>query len=74
MTKGYCRLKTDDDGHWYLVDEEDCERFDNMLEKSNSIEWGSDEWYDAIGEFEIAFSDNRVNPHALLIPKGAKEE
>jgi hypothetical protein len=39
-------LRKDDDGHWYLVPEEDVERFDKLMEESYQVDSDSDRFYE----------------------------
>lgn len=55
MTK-YGRLRTDDDGHWYLVPEELVEQFDAYLEAT----YASPHDYEAEARFIDKFDEYRT--------------
>lgn len=49
MKFGY--LRADDDGHDYLVPEEEIEAFDELWEKVENTPWNSGNWCEIVDEF-----------------------
>lgn len=56
---GYFR--EDDSGHWYFIPEAQIETFKQLHNMLTSLDDASDEFYDAVDEFETAFAKCRIN-------------
>lgn len=48
MKFGY--LRSDDDGHWYLIPEADVEKFDALMRESYDVGTDTDRWYEICDE------------------------
>lgn len=64
IVKSNLRIKSDDDGHNYIIHEEDSELFNNLLNRC--IENNYDE--DSLGDFEALFGNNMTGgcPDAFI--------
>ena len=58
MKTGY--LRQDDSCHWYAVPKEFIERFDMVMDRLNELKFETDEWHDAIDDFESEFGEYRT--------------
>ncbi len=56
-----CRIRTDNDGHNYLIPKERVEMFEKSLSEISQYTESTDSWYDAIADFEEDFRQYRID-------------
>jgi hypothetical protein len=56
-----CRIRTDNDGHNYLIPNESVEMFEKSLSEISQYTESTDGWYDAIADFEEDFRQYRID-------------
>lgn len=54
-------LRQDDSTHWYRVPKNVIDAFDSLMTEIESVEEGSDEWYDLTNRFMDLFDKYRLS-------------
>ena len=56
----YGKIRKDDDGHTYVIPEDEVPAFDALNIRMELVTWASDEWYELNNEFNEMFSKYSV--------------
>jgi hypothetical protein len=59
MKTGY--LRQDDSGHWYVVPEEEVEKFDATMRAVNEVPEHSEAWYIRVDGFIALYEEYRLS-------------